>query len=109
MYPNVIERLLARQGVLLSVGSALQLTQYDIDDVQTYCHKKCAPIPERQLLAPPAESVCLGAVTASEIEGLYRRFRALDRRHKGYVSSDELMVRWQPLKQPCAACLRGRS
>lgn len=58
-------------GKVLSVGSALQLTQYDIEDVHVYCNKK---------------------FTASEIESLYKRFRTLDRRHKGYVSSEELMA-----------------
>jgi serine/threonine-protein phosphatase 2B regulatory subunit len=31
------------------------------------------------------------AVSASEIQALFARFRALDRRHKGYIGADELL------------------
>jgi Ca2+-binding EF-hand superfamily protein len=31
------------------------------------------------------------AVTSAEIQSLFQRFRALDRRHKGYISGEELM------------------
>ena len=29
-------------GALLSVGPPLELTQYDLDDVQEHCNRKCA-------------------------------------------------------------------
>ena len=30
--------------------------------------------------------------TQAEIEGLYRRFRSLDRAHKGYISGEEFLA-----------------
>lgn len=41
----------------------------------------------------PSLPRCRGAGTTAEVEALYRRFRALDRNHKGYISPDELMAR----------------
>ena len=29
-------------GALLSVGPPLELTQYDLEDVQEHCNRKCA-------------------------------------------------------------------
>ncbi|EIE23968.1 EF-hand [Coccomyxa subellipsoidea C-169] len=51
-------------GQALSFG----LTQYDVEELKDYCD---------------------GRFTQSEIEGLYRRFRALDRGRKGFISSEE--------------------
>ncbi|CAL8462515.1 g2048 [Coccomyxa elongata] len=51
-------------GQVLSFG----LTQYDVEELKDYCD---------------------GRFTQSEIEGLYRRFRALDRGRKGFISTEE--------------------
>eukprot|EP00227_Mantoniella_beaufortii_P015893 CAMPEP_0197592236 /NCGR_PEP_ID=MMETSP1326-20131121/14982_1 /TAXON_ID=1155430 /ORGANISM="Genus nov. species nov., Strain RCC2288" /LENGTH=165 /DNA_ID=CAMNT_0043157913 /DNA_START=75 /DNA_END=568 /DNA_ORIENTATION=- len=51
-------------------ASSLKLTQYDIEEVQKHCG---------------------GRFDHREIECLYKRFRALDKRHKGYISEDELL------------------
>lgn len=34
---------------------------------------------------------CGGKFNSREIQCLYKRFRTLDKRHKGYISEDELM------------------
>jgi Ca2+-binding EF-hand superfamily protein len=52
-------------------ASSLNLTQYDIADVQQHCEDK---------------------FTSAEIQALYQRFRALDKKHKGFISEDELMA-----------------
>jgi len=52
-------------------ASSLNLTQYDIADVQQHCHDR---------------------FTSAEIQALYQRFRALDKKHKGFISEDELMA-----------------
>jgi len=46
------------------------LTQYDVEELVDYCG---------------------GKFTQGEIEGLYTRFRSLDRGHKGYISADEFL------------------
>lgn len=51
--------------------SSLSLTQYDIEEVQAYCR---------------------GAFTQGEIVALYQRFRQLDKRHKGYITAQELQT-----------------
>ena len=51
-------------------ASSLNLTQYDVEEVQ----EKCG-----------------GRFNHREIQTLYKRFRSLDKRHKGYLSEDELM------------------
>ena len=51
--------------------SSLNLTQYDIEDVQQHCG---------------------GKFTSREIQALYQRFRALDKKHKGFITEDELMA-----------------
>ena len=51
-------------------ASSLALTQYDVEEVQEHCN---------------------GRFTHREIQSLYKRFRSLDKRHKGYLSEDELM------------------
>ena len=51
-------------------ASSLNLTQYDVEEVQEHCG---------------------GRFNHREIQCLYKRFRALDKRHKGYVSEDELL------------------
>eukprot|EP00798_Chlamydomonas_sp_ICE-L_P030183 gene30183-35168_t len=35
---------------------------------------------------------CNGAWDQNEVEGLYRRFRSLDRAHKGYISGEEFLA-----------------
>lgn len=45
------------QGKVLSVGSALQLTQYDIEDVIAHCHNKCAARAPRASSEAPANVV----------------------------------------------------
>ena len=52
-------------------ASSLNLTQYDIEDVQQHCG---------------------GKFTSREIQALYQRFRALDKKHKGFITEDELMA-----------------
>ncbi|CAL56790.1 EF-Hand 1, calcium-binding site [Ostreococcus tauri] len=52
-------------------ASSLNLTQYDIEDVQQHCD---------------------GKFTSREIQALYARFRSLDKRHKGFLTEDELMA-----------------
>lgn len=52
-------------------ASSLNLTQYDIEDVQAHCDNK---------------------FTSREIQALYRRFRALDKQRKGFITEDELMA-----------------
>ena len=51
-------------------ASSLALTQYDVEEVQEHCG---------------------GRFTSREIQSLYKRFRSLDKRHKGYLSEEELM------------------
>ncbi|ACO66844.1 predicted protein [Micromonas commoda] len=51
-------------------ASSLNLTQYDVEEVQEHCG---------------------GKFNSREIQCLYKRFRTLDKRHKGYISEDELM------------------
>jgi len=52
-------------------ASSLSLTQYDIEDVQQHCD---------------------GKFSGPEIQALYQRFRALDKKHKGFITEDELMA-----------------
>jgi len=52
-------------------ASSLNLTQYDIEDVQQHCE---------------------GKFTGREIQALYQRFRALDKKRKGFITEDELMA-----------------
>jgi Ca2+-binding EF-hand superfamily protein len=52
-------------------ASSLNLTQYDIEDVKQHCD---------------------GRFTGREIQALYQRFRALDKKHKGFITEDELMA-----------------
>jgi serine/threonine-protein phosphatase 2B regulatory subunit len=51
-------------------ASSLGLTQHDVEEVMAYCD---------------------GAWNQEEIEGLYKRFRSLDRGRKGYISGDEFL------------------
>ena len=51
-------------------AASLGLTQQDVEEVIAYCD---------------------GAWKQEEIEGLYKRFRSLDRGHKGYISGDEFL------------------
>ncbi|KAK9828732.1 hypothetical protein WJX72_001762 [[Myrmecia] bisecta] len=51
-------------GQAMSFG----LTQYDVEELNASCGNK---------------------FTQREIEALYRRFRSLDRGHKGYISAEE--------------------
>jgi Ca2+-binding EF-hand superfamily protein len=51
-------------------ASSLNLTQYDVEEVQEYCGER---------------------FNHREIQCLYKRFRSLDKRHKGYISEDELL------------------
>ncbi len=51
-------------------ASSLNLTQYDVEEVQEHCG---------------------GRFNHREIQTLYKRVRSLDKRHKGYLSEDELM------------------
>lgn len=51
-------------------ASSLNLTQYDVEEVEQYCN---------------------GRFNHREIQCLYKRFRSLDKRHKGYISEDELL------------------
>ena len=60
-------RFSGRHGL---TASSLALTQYDVEEVQEHCD---------------------GRFTHREIQSLYKRFRSLDKRHKGYLSEDELM------------------
>ncbi|KAK9812249.1 hypothetical protein WJX73_007233 [Symbiochloris irregularis] len=53
-------------GQAMSFG----LTQYDVEELMEYCG---------------------GKFSQAEIEGLYKRFRSLDRGHKGYISAEEFM------------------
>lgn len=55
-----------------NMGQAMSfgLTQYDVEELMDHCN---------------------GRFSQGEIEGLYRRFRALDRGHKGYISAEEFM------------------
>lgn len=63
------------------------LTQYDVEELVQYCGGKCKT-PERIVKA--CIQVCISrmirrnvfAVTQGEIQGLYTRFRSLDRGHK---------------------------
>ena len=52
-------------------ASSLSLTEYDIEDVQQHCD---------------------GKFSGPEIQALYQRFRALDKKHKGFITEDELMA-----------------
>jgi serine/threonine-protein phosphatase 2B regulatory subunit len=40
---------------------------------------------------PPTRAPSLHPVNQAEIEALYKRFRALDRGHKGYISPEEFL------------------
>ena len=51
-------------------AASLGLTQQDVEEVIAYCQ---------------------GAWKQEEIEGMYKRFRSLDRGRKGYISGDEFM------------------
>jgi serine/threonine-protein phosphatase 2B regulatory subunit len=53
-------------GQAMSFG----LTQYDVEELSQHCNSN---------------------FSQQEIEGLYKRFRQLDRGHKGYVSAEEFM------------------
>lgn len=57
----------SREGL---TASSLNLTQYDIEEVQEHCG---------------------GRFNHREIQSLYKRFRNLDKQHKGYISEDELL------------------
>eukprot|EP00232_Nephroselmis_pyriformis_P028354 CAMPEP_0182868056 /NCGR_PEP_ID=MMETSP0034_2-20130328/9088_1 /TAXON_ID=156128 /ORGANISM="Nephroselmis pyriformis, Strain CCMP717" /LENGTH=174 /DNA_ID=CAMNT_0025000443 /DNA_START=191 /DNA_END=711 /DNA_ORIENTATION=+ len=57
-------------GAFMSIGPGVQLTQYDIEEVQQHCGDK---------------------ISQKEVVYLYKRFRALDRNHKGYISTDEFL------------------
>lgn len=51
------------------------------------------------------------AVTQVEVESLYKRFRALDRGRKGYISGDEFHaipeLSINPICQVCRLCMPG--
>ena len=84
------------------------LTQYDVEELITYCGGKCerevglcvkegatettrcffVPLPLDQPTTIPSH---LHPVSQPEIEGLYRRFRSLDKGRKGYISADEFL------------------
>mmetsp|Transcript_4480 Transcript_4480/g.15538 ORF Transcript_4480/g.15538 Transcript_4480/m.15538 type:complete len:198 (-) Transcript_4480:245-838(-) len=51
-------------------ATSLSLTQHDLEDVQAHTQHH---------------------FTMEEIQSLYRRFRALDRGHKGFIAPDELL------------------
>jgi hypothetical protein len=55
----------------------------------------------------------LHAVTEAEVEGLYKRFRALDRGRKGYISGDEFLqipeLSINPIAQVCTQPPRTHS
>lgn len=63
-------RAFASRAAMGLTASSLALTQYDVEEVQEHCD---------------------GRFTHREIQSLYKRFRSLDKRHKGYLSEDELM------------------
>ena len=74
--PNIVPWLQA-----MSFG----LTQYDVEELVAYCGGKCDCLhlaQERNSSAEPHKTLVLRAVSQREIEGLYKRFRALDRGHK---------------------------
>ena len=74
-----------------TAGHALALTQYDIDDVQEHCNHRCMPSAFLGCASGFTDARLARAVTSAEIQSLFARFRALDRRHKGYVSGEELL------------------
>ena len=70
--------------------STLNLTQSEVDEVHKYC-----------------DSI----LTAGEIESLYRRFRSLDKSHKGFLGAEELVripeVALNPLSHRLCVILDG--
>lgn len=60
----------SRHRSSMGQAASLGLTQQDVEEVIAYCQ---------------------GAWKQEEIEGLYKRFRSLDRGRKGYISGDEFM------------------
>ena len=73
-----------RMGQAASLG----LTQHDVEEVISYCD---------------------GAFNQEEVEGLYRRFRALDRGRKGYISGDEFLTIPELSINPLASRLVGHA
>lgn len=64
--------------------------------VQDYCDNRCRVFSPHILSCDVHEEVkkkksTLRAVTQEEVASLYRRFRDLDKRRKGYVTSEELL------------------
>lgn len=72
----------------LVASRPLALTQYDIEEVQDHVNKRCACTTTQQC---GFLTFLAALVTSLEIQSLFARFRALDRRHKGYISADELL------------------
>ena len=60
------------------------LTQYDVEELMEYSGHKCIAWRNQCCVGSPTStsSPAFLAVTQSEIEGLYKRFRALDRGRK---------------------------
>jgi serine/threonine-protein phosphatase 2B regulatory subunit len=77
------------------------LTQYDVEELIAFCDGKCMRggegrrgkrgSPRRPRRAHPTLPLPF-PVSQPEIEGLYRRFRALDKGRKGYISADEFLA-----------------
>jgi len=77
------------------------LTQYDVEELIAFCDGKCMRggegrrgkrgSPHRPRRAHPTLPLPF-PVSQPEIEGLYRRFRALDKGRKGYISADEFLA-----------------
>jgi len=51
----------------------------------------------------------LATVNQAELGGLYKRFRALDRGRKGYLSGEEFMLIPELSINPLAQVCRGRN
>ena len=67
---SLLSRVIIAQDYCMGQASSLGLTQNDVEEVIAYCD---------------------GAWNQEEIEGLYKRFRSLDRGRKGYISGDEFL------------------
>ncbi|KAK6267686.1 hypothetical protein QUC31_011846 [Theobroma cacao] len=82
-------------------NASSMLTQYDIEEVQDYCHNLCRflyaffsglVLPfDCSLIQILMCSGCGDAVSQQEIVSLYQRFCQLDRNAKGFISADEFL------------------
>lgn len=70
--------------------SQVDLQADEIDELALEFSSECAGLPARPVHRPDWTGAAL--VTHKEVRRLYKRFRKLDREHRGAISKDELMA-----------------